>query len=332
MREPALSALWTRIKGVNRYILAVGAGLAIAVVVLVVLGFAWSGSAFGSGWKQAFYQDLLTSVCFFGLLGVAAVVQQAYSARGDILSKRVEYLFATRSSVSPPLVKYVERLVRRNALYSSDTENLVEILDYNEGYKAYRVSMRKSFKLHNVFGDLPQDEQIRLNFAPDLVSTVVDPVAELTLIQTIQGGQVTNHLDEPQAIPAVAGLRRDIHISLRPGEVVTVEHEHWTWATNVGNSGFGLSRFSEHTRVKIRNRSLVTARISVPPSPDEPPGAPKEFSLSNGEEATIRDKRNVPEMTRLDFYWLPPVEFPEPAELPEGSAVHPILQWNPSDP
>jgi hypothetical protein len=325
-----LKAAVARIKSVNRYILVVGAGLAIAVVVLVVLGFVWSDEAFGEGWRQTFYQGLLTSACFFGLLGIAAVVQQVSASRGDILRKRVEYLFSTRRSVSPPLVDYVEKLVKRNALYSSETQNLVEILEYNSDYKAYRVSMRKSFQLHNVFGDLPQDEQIRLNFAPDLISTTVEPLAEVTVIRSIQGGQVTYALDERLPIPA-AGLKRNIRIALRPGEVVTIEHEHWTWATNVGNSGFGLSRFSEHTSVVVRNRSLVTARIKVPPRHDEASFVSEELSLKNGEEATIRDRTNVPEMTRLDFYWLPPVEYPEAAE-PDRTGISEVLQWNPSDP
>jgi hypothetical protein len=91
-----------RLAGANRYFIAVAAGLGVAVVALVILGLLWRDEAFGTGWRQAFYQGLLTSVCFFGLVGIAAVVQSVNTSRGDILRKRVEYLFATRHSVSPP--------------------------------------------------------------------------------------------------------------------------------------------------------------------------------------------------------------------------------------
>jgi hypothetical protein len=318
-----VKGLVARVAGANRYFIAVAAGIAIAIAVLVVLGLLWSDEAFGRGWRQAFYQGLLTSVCFFGLVGVAALVQQVHASRGDILRKRVEYLFATRHSVSPPLVDYVESLVKRNALYSSDTVNLVEILEYDEDLKAYRVSMDKRFVLHNVFGDLEQNERIPLNFAPDLVADSVNPLAELTLLETTHDGHVTRRLSQPQGIPA-EGLRHEFDISLRPGEVVTVEHEHWTWASNVGNSGFGLRRFSERTRVIVRNRSRVTARVYRPESPGEV------FELKYREDVTIRDAHNVPEMERLDFSWLPPTEFPEPGDHQRGEGIHPILQWNPN--
>jgi hypothetical protein len=259
------------------------------------------------------------------LIGVVALVQQVYAARGDILRKRVEYLFATRHSVSPPLIDYVESFVKRNAIYSSDTQNLVEILEYGADLLAYRVSMRKSFVLHNGFGDLEQTADLPLVFAPDLVEPgVPQPLAELTLLETSRDGQVTSLLTHPEPIPA-DGLRRNCRIRLRQGDVVTVAHEHWTWANNVGNSGFSLRRFSEHTRVTVRNRSLVTAQIFRAQEPD------KVFGLKYGEEVTIREETNVPEMVRLDFNWLPPLEFPKRGADQRGSGVHPILHWNPVD-
>lgn len=320
-----MKTLLVRLVRANRYFLAIGTGLGVILIGLVVLGFLWRHTAFGPGWQQSFYQGLLTSFCFFGLVGVTVFLQQVSTSRGDILRKRVEYLFATKHSVSPPLVDYVERLVKRNALYSADTVNSVEILEYDRDLRAYRVSMHKSFVLHNVFGDLSQHELMPLNFAPDLVTPDVVPLAELMLLETTKDGVSTARLTQRHPIPA-EGLRHDLEISMKPGEVIQVAHEHWTWAVNVGNSGFGLRRFSERTRVIIRNRSRVTARVYCP----EDPGVV--HSLVYGDEVVIRDQRDVPEMVRLDFSWLPPVEFPEPGEDHYGGAgIHPILNWNPSD-
>ena len=184
--------------------------------------------------------------------------------------------------------------------------------------------MRKTFILHNVFGDLPQHERIQLNFAPDLISPEVTPLAELTLLETTQGDVVRRLLPKAEPIPE-GGLRQELRVMLRPGEIVKVVQEHWTWATKIGNSGFALSRFSERTRVVVRNRSRVTARICRPEDPCTV------VSLAYGEEETIRDKPEVPEMFRLDFSWLPPVEFPEQAPV-TGNELHPILQPTPLEP
>lgn len=317
--------LAAKVSGANRYFLATSTGITLAMLGLVVLGFIWNEEAFGAGWKQAFYQGLLTSVCFFGLVGVAAAVQQVHAARGDILRKRVEYLFATRHSVSPPLVDYVESLVKRNAIYSSDTLNDVEILEYDATLRAYRVTMRKTFSLHNVFGDLTQEATFPLNFAPDLITNETEPLAELTVLKIGTDDRASNQIVSPHVITA-DGLRHDVKISLRPTEFTRVEHEHWTWASNIGNSGFSLRRFSERTRVVLRNRSRVTARVYYP----EDPG--NVIEIKPGNEVVLRDRFNVPESVRLDWSWLPPVEHPQPREDRRLEGIHPILSWNPLDP
>lgn len=265
--------LASRLAQVNRYLLALSAGYLFAVLILVGLAALRFDDVFADGWLLAFFQGLLTSVVFFGLVGLVAVFQSVSAARGDILRKRVEYLFATRGvSVTPHLVHYVESLVKRNGLYSSLTENLVEIIDYSKEIDCYRVHMTKSFELHNVFGDLKQRELYKLTFAPDLVDQTVAPLAELVRLD-IDGESVLN---VPRPIAAI-GLEHEFIVELEPGEVSAITHEHWTWASNVGNSGFGLRRFSERTRVVVRNNTALTTRVFrpeqraevFPKSPDE---------------------------------------------------------------
>jgi hypothetical protein len=305
-----------RFSSINRYFLFVGIGFAVAVLVLLVMGIAMPGQVFGPGWVENFYQGLLTTVVFFGLVGVAAFVQQIYSARGDVLRKRIEYLFGARS-VSTALIDFIERVVRRNALYSTGTLHEVEVHEYRPDLKAYRVSMVNSYELRNALGDLVLDEVMPFNFVPDVARHSIKPLAELVSLTTSENGREIEHVKQHESIPA-DGLQKIVRVRAAPRDVVHVRSEHWTWASNSESSGFSIRRFSERTRVIVRNKSNVTVQIYRTEASEDP------VSLSYGEEAQVRDRVNVQEMTRLGFSWLPPVEFPEAAPS-ERTDTHPLL-------
>jgi hypothetical protein len=310
--------LRARLASVNRFYLAVGIGLGFIILLLFVLGFVWHRQVFGPGWKQSFYIDLLTSVTFFGLVGLAAFVQQINAPRGDTLRKRVEYLFATRN-FSAPLIDYIEKLVKTSAMYSANTNHTVEVLEYRTDLKAYRIAIHNAIELRNMFGDWNQDEVIPFNFAPDMISDELDQLGAIVSLRIENGGQTDELLTGPLDIPA-DGVSIKVPIRLKPEGEATVHSEHWSWCTNVGNSGFSIKRFSEQTQVIVRNKSNVTVRVYRPDITNEI------HELTFGQEVILWDETRVPERERLEIYWSPPLEYPEPGDPPENPDVHPILR------
>lgn len=124
-----MNSLFRRLRSVNRFLLALGAGTFVSLVLLLVFGFLWRDEVFGPGWRMSLYQGLLAAVAFFGLAGVTAFVQQVNAPRGDTLRKRVDYLFAAKN-ISAFLIDFIEAAVKRNALYSSHTTHDIEVLEY----------------------------------------------------------------------------------------------------------------------------------------------------------------------------------------------------------
>ncbi len=312
--------MFRSIKAVNRYVLIICLGLVAALVLLAATSVMWWGDIIRdpSSIRVSFVMSLLGDVVFFGLVGFTMFIHQIYASRGDILRKRVEYLFAN-TVLSSPAVEYIERIVKRNALYSTQTSHSLEILEYSREYRAYRVAFHNKYVLRNMFGDHAHDEKLAATVAPDLIRDNIHPLGEVISLKLTTEGHEQNYLPEVVELTA-EGFRRDVQIRLAPDAEATYEMQWWSWANNVGNSGFSIRRFSERSVVTITNKSNVTARVYLPEKPQEI------ISLKYMQTVVLRDRSHVPEMTRLDFRWLPPEEFAEEC-CPDdsGAGIHPIL-------
>ena len=308
------------LKTVNRYILVIGLGLFVALILLITTAYIWWDDIVDnpSDVRVSFFMSLLGDVVFFGLVGLTMFIHQIYASRGDILRKRVEYLFAN-SVLSSPAVEYIEKIVKRNALYSVETIHRVEVLEYNREYRAYRVAFHNRYRLRNMFGDHFHDEKVAATVAPDLIRDEIRPLGEVISVRLTDDSGTEEFIHDRVELTE-KGFKKNVQVRLSPDAEATFEMQWWSWATNTGNSGFSVRRFSEHTSIEIVNKSNVTARVFLPERRNEI------FSLRYMEELTLRDRSHVPEMERLDFQWLPPEEFiDEPGPTDYGSGIHPIL-------
>jgi hypothetical protein len=304
----------------NRFVLMMLVGFAGTVAILASLAALWWGDLTGnqSSVRLSFFASLAEDILFFGLVGLAIVLHQVYASRGDILRKRVEHLFAN-SAVSYPAIEYIENVVRKNGVYSQRTLHDLEILEYDPAHYAYRVSFHNTYHLRNLFGDIRYSADLAAVVAPDLIKDGVDPLGVVSSVTLTSGAERKQYLPAPMRLDP-HGFKLPVSVSLSKNGEATYEMEWWSWASNLGNSGFSVRRFSEHTIVSVKNRSNVTARIARP----EEPG--KVLTLRYNEQVIVREQRNVPPNTRLDFSWMPPEEHAtQPDPDPRGGGAHPIL-------
>lgn len=304
----------------NRFVLLIVGGLAAAVVMLVSLTIGWWSDLSGNlaSARVSFLASLAEDIVFFGLVGLAIFLHQIYASRGDILRKRVEHVFAN-SALSYPAIEYVEGVVRKNAVYSQKTLHEVDILEYHRERRAYRVAFHNTYHLRNLFGDITYSADLAAVIAPDLIRDGVEPLGVVSSVRVTSVGERKNYLLAPATLKA-EGFRLAVPLTLSKNGEAVFEMEWWSWASNRGNSGFSIRRFSEHTIVSVRNKAPFAARISRP----EEPG--KVVTLAYNEQVTVHEQRNLAPNTRLEFDWHPPLEYAGEADPdPRGAGAAPIL-------
>lgn len=267
----------------------------------------------------AVYASLVEDVIFFGTIGLTIFLYQSSDWRGESVRKRVERVFANKS-VSVPAVQHIEDIVRKNSVYAVKASHKLTVLEYNRDLRAYRVEFHNTYVLRNLFGDLKYDFPIAATVAPDLIMDKLPSLGEIISISVERAGEKENILSGPTPLPA-EGFAHPLHLRLEPSEEITFDMEWWSWATNVGNSGFSIRRFSERTIVEVENKSNVTVRVFRPEAEDEI------IDIAYRDKICIREQTNVHALTRLDFSWLPPAEFDsERSTVTDGAGLSPLLE------
>jgi hypothetical protein len=306
----------------NRYVLLIVVGFLVSVALSTGMSFYWRAEIASqpSNFGLSFLASLLEDIVFFGLVGTAALLAQFYFVRGEILRKRVQNLFSN-PDVSYPAIAYIEDQVRTAAIYCSSASTTLEVLEYREDLRAYRVSFHNRYVLRNMFGDVAYEADLSAEIAPDLVRDNIRPLAEVVVLRvTHADGRVENFVDGPVEIEK-DGHSQPITLRLpRKGEAV-YEMEWWSWTSNRGNSGFSIKRFSEDVRVQLKNRTNHLVAVA-----DNADGMGIRY-LRYGEEALLASGRNVPPSTRLEFWWYPPKGHETEADPDfDPNRLHPVLQ------
>jgi hypothetical protein len=304
----------------NRFLLYLFGGFAVVVALAAVLAFVfWSEiEAQASAARISFLMSLAEDIVFFGLVGIAGLLLQLYSARGDLLRKRVQYVFAN-TAISYPALEYIENVVRRNAVFAEQAEHHLEVVEYRPELWAYRVLFHNRYVLRNMFGDIAYESEISVEVAPDLVRDGVKPLGVVSSIAlTVGSGETREFVSKPTELTP-AGFQRAISVDLPPNGKALYEMRWWSWVSNIGNSGFSLKRFSERTRITVENKSAFTVRVASGRGADV-------RALGFGQSAIVAEAKSVPDNVRLEFQWLPPLEHAdEPDPSPGSTDLHPIL-------
>ncbi len=251
--------------------------------------------------KISFIASLVEDMVFFSVLGLAISFAPFSVTGGDVLYTRLQRLFGKRN-LDNDLVTYFMGLIRRNAIYSEHSAHKITILEYLPELYAYRVAFENQYDLHNAFGDVPYAEDISLEIVPDLCKEGIKPLAQVSKIEIQSDAGLTDELrSKPQEI-GINGFKKVVTLKCKPDQKIRYLTHWWSYASNVGDSGFSIKRFSKRFTIEVTNQSQYTARIRY--------GDKRQSvaTLQYGESIFLEDLSNVPERTRLEFSWLPPVE------------------------
>lgn len=294
-------SILNRFKSINIFLLFVIGGYLLSLAILLaLLYFDYSNiEANVAGARLGFFSSLLEDVVFFGLVGLGLGLAQFTRSKGVPVFMRLQTLFSN-INVDREVLDYFQSQIQKNAVYAEDSTHTIEILEYDEEIHSYRIEFHNKYSLHNAFGDLDYNADTSIEIVPDTERTDLEPPAEVILIKytDLQNSEVKNIIDG--RIPIQQGkFNKEITIPMRADSKVLYEAKWWSYASNVGESGFSVKRFSKVFSVTIINRCRATARIIHDGS---------EVKLPYGEPVVVSELRNVPERTRIDFSWRPPNE------------------------
>lgn len=284
---------------INRYFLLILIGFVVYLVVgalLVVVRFA----SLSSDWGQLFdalATNFLSDISFFALVGAVGVAAQFYGETGDVLHERLRRVFASRS-VTLPVLEFFENVVRANSVFAELSEHQITVTEFSPDLRAYRGSFQNTYHLRNAFGDVPYDAEVSVEVAPDF-DGATSPLAEIEQLDVqVEGEPLVSHVTTPQAI-SNKGFKKLIRMTVPAGGQALYTMAWWSWIAARGESGFSQKRFSERFIVKIVNASTDLVRVSVTDGDTV-------TTISPGDTFVLRDVRNVPPRTRVDFVWAPP--------------------------
>ena len=318
-----LTRRFTFLRRANRFLLVSVIGFVIALVLTVLLWQRWKDliAIEQSAFKVSFLASLSEDIIFFGLVGLAIGIAQFTASKGDTLQSRLAKLFANRN-FDLGVLSYFESTIRKNAVYSEVSAHKIIVSHYEPEIHAYRLIFHNQYELHNLFGDVPYSADLSVEIAPDLVRKDIDKLGEVSLLRTTpEDGEVTDWIDNTVPLGA-EGFEKELELSLKPNEKLKYEMKWWSFASNIGKSGFSVKRFSRRFTVEIKNISRYSVRLRYGEKLE------KTAVLAYDQSITIAELKNVPEKTRVDFEWLPPEEHDEadPHNIDEGE--HDILDFD----
>lgn len=306
---------------INRFLLFSLIGFFSAIVVAGVLLYYLKPVIYQNPHSAAlsFTLSLIEDIFFFGLVGSFAFLAQFAPGGGEVLRERLKRLFANQE-VSHSALEYLEQRVRNTAIYSDRSAHKLVVREYDPELYAYKVEFQNDYKLHNMFGDVSYDAELSVEIAPDLVRDGVQPLAVVTNLSLKADGRgEKKFIYGPQEIGA-EGFSQPVRVFLPKRGSALYRMQWWSWVSNIGNSGFSLKRFSERFLIEVENASNVTVIIFTGR------GNRQEKTIPPGRSLIIADENQVGEGARVDFFWGPPTEHPEPDPYNEERELHPILK------
>ncbi|GJL93859.1 MAG: hypothetical protein DHS20C05_02640 [Hyphococcus sp.] len=298
-------------------------GFLLALILSLLLWERWNVliTTEQDSFKVSFLASLFEDIIFFGLVGLAIGVAQFTASKGDTLQARLAKLFANRN-FDLGVLSYFETTIRKNAVYSENSAHEIVITHYEPELHAYRLIFHNQYELHNLFGDVPYSADLSVEIAPDLVRNDIDKLGEVSLLRTTpEDGQPTDWIKHTTTL-GKEGFSKELELSLKPNQKLKYEMKWWSFASNIGKSGFSVKRFSRKFIVDIKNISRYSVRIRYGEKLD------KVAVLGYDQSIRIADFKNVPEKTRLDFEWLPPEEHDEKDPHNVSSDEHDILDFD----
>lgn len=288
-------------------------GFVIAVAIALYLGLRYRSAILAdpTGFSLGFLSSLLEDIVFFGLVGLGLALAQFSPSGGEHHSSRLRKLFGNQK-VDDHLIDYFSGQVRQNGVYSEVSSHHINIEGYDTYLRAYKLQFCNTYELHNAFGDISFDADMTTRFIPDIRNPDISTVAELIEVSTTSGEETVIHCQGPKNIPQ-SGLEVPAVLTIKPDQKVTFMAKFWSFAANMGQSGFSVRRFSKRFEITVTNKSNVSARIAHGEQ------YKKIATLRRGETFTVAAHSNVSDRTRVDFHWLPPLEHDkecDPSALP----------------
>jgi hypothetical protein len=232
-------------------IVAYAVTLIVAIVFKDQLQQKWIDTLVG------FYTSWSTSVLFFTLVGIAALIYSTPSQPDTIsFSERVRSFYG---SLAPTVLRdYARDQMKKFGGFNKSLDRELEITEYNSNLEAYKIECRSIFFIKNIFLDVEYEDDPTLRILVDKFQNPPTPMGQMHWIylnqQNVLGGGVQDIPEE--------GFSRPLAIKIQPDSEMEYKYKYWVWHKIDTESNQRPKRVTVESRTKIRN-SMASGIVPV---------------------------------------------------------------------
>lgn len=241
------------------------------------------------GFWQSFYVNWIASLLFFAVVGLVAGLTALYRPEADVFAARVQILLGGKKG---PAVEYIAEKLGEIGYVARLTQRQITIEEYSEQMRAFKLRLRHSTWLKNLYHDVPTGAEGKISFNFDPL------VPEPALYGSLESFRINGagQPDVPAALPK-EGFNRPWSLDIPGDEEGVVTYEHWCWYGTGTDHTFTLGRFTELLDVKIRSRCVRPLKLNLTAGT-----LTKEIVLHYDEEYTVAELRDLyPSTTAYSF-------------------------------
>jgi hypothetical protein len=273
-----------------------------------ILGLVWLLTALalflGRAWLAAHFGEIavdataawLGELSFFTFVGLILTLITLRDPAESDFSERLRILFGT-DQIPDSVLQNSKTLIGQAALYIHEGIRDIEIQEYDEQTRAYRVRVQTTYDYRNLLPDIGFDSAVPLGFFPDKFGE--NRPQEIGRISSIKVGGV-EQLRKPILIEN-EGFATNIPIAITQSGNSTLSYDYYIWEKVDAKNSVEPSRVIEKFTMRIVNRCDVTARISVAADDRGPVSL-----LFNQHYAFAPVQGYVPRRELFSFSFLPP--------------------------
>lgn len=241
------------------------------------------------GFWQSFYVNWIASLLFFAVVGLVAGLTALYRPEADVFAARVQILLGGKKG---PAVEYIAKKLGEIGYVARLTQRQITIEEYSDPMKAFKLRLRHSTWLKNLYHDVPTGAEGKISFNFDPLVPEPPVYGSLESFRINGGGQP----DVPAILPK-EGFNRPWNLNIPGDEEGVVTYEHWCWYGTGTDHGFTLGRFTELLDVKIRSRCVRPLKLNLTAGT-----LTKEIVLHYDEEYPLAELRDLyPNTTAYSF-------------------------------
>lgn len=171
----------------------------------------------------SFYASWAVDVVFFTVVGLVVTLMGFRSPVEEDFENRISILYSGKRDPRS-VMQYNSAQIKKLSAYAERASRKLLIHEYNENYKAYRVTTTTTYVLKNLFDDVPFDDEATFSLTlSTFESSIPQNIGNILSIWFKE-----EKLKRPAAITA-AGFSTNVPVMIGPGDTEELKFEYIKW-------------------------------------------------------------------------------------------------------